>query len=179
MRPRCSTATSSSSISNIAYSLLGLVIEEASGVPYKRLRSPSTIVDRVGLRNTGPDLDPARLDEYATGYTSLDYAETRIPIEHIDTAAMASATGFYSTAADVVRYAFVSLPRRRSPDLGRVETIDARIEWKVDGTDSSYGSGLAVATIGTRRVLGHGGGLSRAHHSHLLRPGRQAGRRGP
>ena len=143
--------------SNIAYSLLGLVVEEASGVPYKRYVTEH-IVDRVGLQNTGPDLDPARLDEYATGYTSLDYAETRIPIEHIDTAAMASATGFYSTAADVVRYAschFLGDDRLISDESKR---LMQRIEWKVDGTDSSYGLGLAVATIGTRRVLGHGGG---------------------
>ena len=143
--------------SNVAYSLLGLIIEEATGVAYRTYVSEH-IVDRLGLADTGPELDPSRLDQYATGYTALGYGDTRIPIEHIDTGAMAAATGFYSTATDVVRYVsghFFGDERLVSDESKR---LMQRIEWKVDGTDSSYGLGFAVATIGGRRVLGHGGG---------------------
>ena len=34
-----------------------------------------------------------------------------------------------------------------------------RTEWAVAGTDSWYGLGLSIAEIGTRRVVGHGGGF--------------------
>ena len=71
---------------------------------------------------------------------------------------MASATGFYSTASDVVRYASAHFP-----DDDRLVNDDAkrllqRTEWEVEGTDTSYGLGFGDRTIGDRRVLGHGGG---------------------
>jgi CubicO group peptidase (beta-lactamase class C family) len=43
--------------SNIAYSLLGSVIEAASGQPYNTYVTEQIVV-RLGLRNTGPELDP-------------------------------------------------------------------------------------------------------------------------
>lgn len=90
--------------SNIAYGLLGLVVAAAAGEPYNDyvLRE---VVQRLGLTRTGPELDPGRADEYATGYTALSYADERLPIEHVDTRAMSAATGFYGTAEDVCRYA--------------------------------------------------------------------------
>ncbi|MDX6230157.1 MAG: hypothetical protein QOI76_3547, partial [Frankiales bacterium] len=89
--------------SNIGYSLLGAVIEQASGEPYNAYVR-GHVVDLLGLEDTGPELDPARLGDYAPGYSALSYAASRVRLEHVDTRAMASATGFYSTAADVVRY---------------------------------------------------------------------------
>ena len=62
------------------------------------------IVERLDLGNTGPELDTTRETEYAAGYSALTYAAERQPIEHVDTAAMSSATGFYSTAEDLCRY---------------------------------------------------------------------------
>ena len=72
---------------------------------------------------------------------------------------MASATGFYSTACDVVRYAaahFHGDDRLITDDTKRQMQ---RTEWPVEGTGGTeYGLGLAISTIGERRVLGHGGG---------------------
>ncbi|MFN8021651.1 MAG: serine hydrolase domain-containing protein [Acidimicrobiales bacterium] len=144
--------------SNIGYSLLGMVIAEASGRPYNSYVAEEVVV-RLGLRNTGPELDPSRAHEYAGGHAALDYADARLPIEHVDTHAMASATGFYSTASDVVRYAaahFHGDDRLLSDDSKRQMQ---KTEWEVEGTGgTSYGLGFAISTIGTRRVLGHGGG---------------------
>ncbi len=90
--------------SNVGYSLLGLAIENASGLSYAeycRLR----IVEPLGLTRTGAEYDPARAGEYAAGHTGLLLGETeRLVIEHVDTRAMASATGFYSTAEDLTVY---------------------------------------------------------------------------
>jgi CubicO group peptidase (beta-lactamase class C family) len=144
--------------SNIAYSLLGMVIEQASGQPYSAYVDEH-IVRRLQLTDTGPELDPARSSEYATGYSALGYADHRVPIDHIETGAMASATGFFSTASDVVRYAsahFMGDDRLLSDEAKRQMQ---RTEWEVEGTaGTQYGLGFAIATIGTRRVLGHGGG---------------------
>ena len=65
----------------------------------------TAILDKLGLRNTGPELDEARLSEYAGGHSSLSSWTERQVIPHIDTHAMAAATGFYSTAEDMVRFA--------------------------------------------------------------------------
>ena len=143
--------------SNIGYSLLGLIIEAVTGTSYHD-HVREHVVDRLGLTNTGPELDPARLGEYATGYSSLSYAERRLPIDHVDTGAMASATGFFSTAHDVVHYLaahFHGDDRLLTDDSKRQMQ---RTEWKVEGGETEYGLGFAIQKIGDRRVLGHGGG---------------------
>jgi CubicO group peptidase (beta-lactamase class C family) len=116
------------------------------------------IVDRLGLRDTGADLDPARRDEYAAGHTALGYGARRITIDHVDTGAMAAATGVYSTARDLVTYASAHFA-----DDERLLGVAAKRQmqhagWRVEGTESEYGFGVEVTTIGQRRVLGHGGG---------------------
>lgn len=152
--------------SNIGYSLLGMVIAAATGQPYNTYVTEH-VVERLGLERTGPELDPSRIDEYAGGHASLDYADTRLPIEHIDTHSMASATGFYSTATDMVRYAaahFLGDERLLSDDSKR---LMHKTEWEVEGTGTSYGLGFAIATVGGRRLFGHGGGypghITRTH----------------
>ena len=143
--------------SNVGYSLLGIVVERTSGRSYADYVDEH-IVDRLGLEDTGPEYAPARAAEYAGGHSALSYGTARIPLDHIDTGAMASATGFYSTARDVVRYAsahFVDDDRLVDGDSKR---LLQRTEWSVTGTDTEYGLGFGVSTIGDRRVLGHGGG---------------------
>jgi CubicO group peptidase (beta-lactamase class C family) len=144
--------------SNIGFSLLGLVIEAASGQSYNTYVTDN-VVAPLGLQNTGPELDPERATQYSTGYSALTYSDRRIPIDHIDTGAMSAATGFYSTASDVVRYVaahFLGDERLLTDNSKRQMQ---RTEWKVEGTESSYALGFAVARLGGRRVLGHGGGF--------------------
>ncbi len=143
--------------SNVGYSLLGLVIEAASGQRYHDYVAEH-VVARLGLTDTAPEYDPARADDYAAGHSALAYGDRRLVIDHIDTGAMASATGFAATASDVVRYAsahFLGDDRLLTDDSKRMMQ---RTEWDVAGTDTEYGLGLAVSMIGKRRVLGHGGG---------------------
>jgi CubicO group peptidase (beta-lactamase class C family) len=145
--------------SNIGYSLLGQIVERAGGQPYADYVDEH-IIEPLGLADTGPELDPGRADEFVTGYSSLALGDRRLPIEPADTRAMASATGFYSTATDVVRYAAAHFPgddRLLSDDSKRVMQ---HAHWAVEGAGAtSYGLGFAIADIGGRRVLGHGGGF--------------------
>ena len=143
--------------SNIGYSLLGLIIEQASGTPFREYIAEH-IIGPLGLGDTGADLDVGRHGDYAAGHTALAYAETRLPIEHIDTGAMSSATGLYSTASDLVRYAaahFEGDDRLVGADAKRQMQHG---QWKIDGMEAEYGLGFEIATIGGRRLLGHGGG---------------------
>ena len=143
--------------SNVGFSLLGLIVEAASGQPYNAYVHEH-IVERLGLADTGPEYVPGRSGDYAAGHSALSYAPQRLTIDHINTHAMASATGFYSTASDLVRYMAAHFPgddRLVGDDSKRMMQ---RVEWAVKGTETSYGLGFGISDIGRRRVFGHGGG---------------------
>jgi CubicO group peptidase (beta-lactamase class C family) len=144
--------------SNMGYTLLGLVIEAGTGRGYaEQLRTD--VLDRLGLRDTGPELDPARVGEYAVGYSALAYAEKRVPIDHVDTRAMAAATGFFATASDLVTYFsahFLGSDLLLTDDSKRLMQHGS---WSVDSGEDRYGLGLSVTTIGERTLIGHGGGF--------------------
>jgi CubicO group peptidase (beta-lactamase class C family) len=143
--------------SNIGFSLLGAIIEQASGASYGQYVQEH-IVDALGLRDTGPEYEPSRAHDYASGYSAFAYADKRVPIEHVDTRAMASATGFYSTAGDVVRYfsAHFLSDERLLTDASKRRMQQALWDTGVD--NRSYGLGLAISTLRGRTVIGHGGG---------------------
>ncbi|GAA3081738.1 CubicO group peptidase (beta-lactamase class C family) [Kribbella aluminosa] len=144
--------------SNIGYGLLGLVVEAVSGMSYNAFVQTS-IVDKLGLSDLGPELDPARLAEYAAGYSALVYADTRVPIEHVDTRALAAATGFFGNARDLVTYFSAHLPGD-----DRLLTDKSKREMQhplwVTGSDEKgrYGLGMGISKVGDRDVFGHGGG---------------------
>lgn len=107
---------------NVGYGLLGLVIGAASRQDYRSYMR-SNVIEPLGLPDTGPDLD-GRAARLATGYGALAVAgepytlERRTVIEHVDTGAMDAATGFYSTARDMVRFLSAHLlpaPEDQSP----------------------------------------------------------------
>lgn len=146
--------------SNIGYALLGLVVAAATGRPWADVVR-AQVVEPLGLSSTAPDLasgDPLA-DRVATGYTSLAYAEHRVPVAQVGTGAMAAATGFCSTAGDLVRYVSA---HAEGDDRLLGETSRRRMQhdwWDVDGADGeAYGLGLGLSTVGGRRLVGHGGG---------------------
>ena len=155
--------------SNVGYGLLGQVIEAASGTSYAEFLKRE-VVDRLGLQHTGPELDVSRADECAAGYSSLAYAPARIPIDHVDTGALAAATGFFSTAEDMCRYASAHFLGDQRLLTDRSKRLMQRTEWKVEGSDSHYGLGFAIQEIGGRRLVGHGGGYPGHSTRTLLDP---------
>jgi CubicO group peptidase (beta-lactamase class C family) len=144
--------------SNIGYGVVGLVIEAVSGQSYSDYVLEH-VVGRLGLRDTGPELDASRGDEYAVGYSTLEALDRRLPIDPVDTRALASATGFWSTAEDLCRYAagHVLGDERLLSDASKRRM--QRGEWEVEGTDDRYGLGFGIHKIGERRMIGHGGGF--------------------
>jgi len=143
--------------SNVGFSLLGAVVAAASGRSYAD-QLQVAVLDPLGLGATSPDIDPGDAADHATGYTGLGYASERVPFDHIATGSMAAATGFSSTAADLVRWAaahFQGDERILSDDAKRQMQ---RTEWSVEGA-SEYGLGIEVGTVGERRVVGHSGGF--------------------
>lgn len=144
--------------SNIGYALLGLIVEAATGTSWAdALRAG--VLDPLGLDSTSADLEPGSVgsDRIATGYTSLAYADVRVPIDQVSTGAMAAATGVCSTAEDLLRYVSAHTDDRLLSAATRRQMQHAG--WEVGGTPGeSYGLGFAVSTVGERRLVGHGGG---------------------
>ena len=146
---------------NVGYSLLGLAIEHASGRSYHDYVR-AEIIQPLGLADTGPELTPDVAERFAAGHTGLiDGAEPREAIGHIDTRGMAPATGFYSTAADLVRYAAAHFHGAEELITDSSKRLIQRDESTVvvRGVEQgTYGLGMDVTTIGDRRLVGHSGG---------------------
>jgi CubicO group peptidase (beta-lactamase class C family) len=144
--------------SNIGYALLGLVIEAASSMPYREYVR-RRIIDRLGLRDTGPETDDLARARLVTGYTKPRLGLPRRPLPDVTTGALAPATGFYSTAADLCRYATAHCfgDGALLSDAAKREMQQAY--WAVEQSDGRYGLGFEVTTVGERRMIGHGGGF--------------------
>ena len=145
---------------NIGYSLLGLIIGKAAGRTYHEYMR-NAIIDPLGLRNTGPELDDARLSEYAGGHSGLASWSERQVIPHIDTHAMAAATGFYSTAEDMVQFASAHVfgDQRLISDRSKHEM--QRPVWtglSPDAPQDGYGYGTTVRHYDGHHMVGHSGG---------------------
>lgn len=147
--------------SNVGYSLLGLVIEAVAGTGYvEHLRS--AVVEPLGLTRTGAEYDPARAEEYAAGHTALlDADDRRERIEHVDTAAMAAATGFFSTAREMTSYGaahFFGDERLLSDASKRIIQRQESVVSAYGTELGRYGVGMDLHTFGERDVVGHSGG---------------------
>lgn len=144
--------------SNVGYSLLGQIVEAVSGSTYAEYVA-ANILEPLGMAHTTPEYDEAA-GPHAVGYTSLAYGDKRVPIDHIRTGAMASATGFSSTAEDLCRFAaahFSGDDRLLDEDAQRTMRHSW---WEVgDPAKRHYGLGLGVTQCGERRLVGHSGGF--------------------
>ncbi len=144
--------------SNMAYALLGLVIEQVTGRPFEEVIGEQ-ILGPLGLSDTGPELAPERRDEFAAGHSALSYATERTVIDHVDTAALGPATGFFSTATELASFYSALLPgddRLLSDDLSR--QLRHRV-WDVKDAEWGYALGVSLNRVGEHELFGHGGGF--------------------
>ncbi|AFZ69540.1 serine hydrolase domain-containing protein [Deinococcus peraridilitoris] len=146
--------------SNMGYSLLGLIIEVASGQTYEDYVA-AHITGPLALTNLGPELPQGRESELAAGHSGrLAGNDPRRVLPSSDTRAMAAATGFYGTAEDVTAYLAAHA-------LGRVELLTDASRRLMQRKESEisrpvkrwYGLGFMVEEIGERTVVGHSGGF--------------------
>ena len=142
--------------SNLAYALLGTVVERVSGIAYtdyvrQRLLEP------VGLGRVSFEAEPPA----AKGYLAQPYADGVWDTIGVETGAWASAGQLWGTASDVCRWgAFLADPDESvlasssAEEMRTVQVIDDHERWL-----SGYGLGLALRRDGERILAGHSGSM--------------------
>jgi CubicO group peptidase (beta-lactamase class C family) len=142
--------------SNLAFALLGIVIERITGqlyADYVRER----LLDPLGLtRMSFVPEQPA-----AKGYVSQPYADGVWQAVDVDTGAWASAGQLWGTVGDLCRWgAFLADPdeailsKKSAEEMRTVQVIDEHDRWL-----SGYGLGLQLRRDGDRILAGHGGSM--------------------
>jgi CubicO group peptidase (beta-lactamase class C family) len=142
--------------SNLAFALLGIVVERASGMPYadyvrQRLFEP------LGLRRTTFDPEPPA----AVGYLVEEYVEGVAVEAGVETGGWISAGQMWGTVRDLCRWAaFLADPdesvlaRSTVEEMRTVQTIDDHVRWT-----GGYALGLGLRRDGERILAGHGGSM--------------------
>jgi D-alanyl-D-alanine carboxypeptidase len=147
--------------SNHGYGLLGLAIEQITGESYVDWVARE-IVAAAGLEETSPDAQvlPARV-KLAKGHSAKQPLGQRVAIDvGMSTHALASATGFVSTAADLARFFGSLAPDARSSVLSAASRREmTRRQWRSEHDSGArwYGLGTIAATTGAWDHVGHSG----------------------
>jgi CubicO group peptidase (beta-lactamase class C family) len=142
--------------SNLAFALLGIVVERASGIPYAHYVQEKLLTP-LGLERTSFDpVEPA-----ATGYVVLPYVEGAWEQAPVETGAWIAAGQMWGTVRDLCTWAsFLGAPdesvlsRASVEEMRTVQTIDDHVRWS-----SGYGLGLGLLRDGDRILAGHGGSM--------------------
>ena len=141
--------------SNLAYALLGQVVEQASGVPFERYVE-ERLLQPVGLDHTGwhPER-PAR------GYWIDPYADVAEREPEVEMGGTNAAGGLWSTPSDLVRWgAFLADPDPevlRPESAAQMPVVQAMVDR--DGWTMGHGLGLQLWRRGERVYAGHTGGF--------------------
>jgi CubicO group peptidase (beta-lactamase class C family) len=142
--------------SNLAFALLGIVVERVSGMAYQdyirdRLFEPVGLT-RVTFEPTPP---------VAKGYLAQPYADGVWDTVGVETGAWASAGQLWGTAGDICRWgAFLADPDESvlasstAEEMRTVQVITDHERWQ-----AGYGLGLGLHRDGDRIFAGHGGSM--------------------
>ncbi len=145
--------------SNLGFGLLGLVVPAVTGEPYDDWVARE-VVAAAGLAETAPDLPAANAAPLATGHAGkLPLGRRAIP-GHNPTHALAAATGFVATAADLARFFAQLDPAAPASVLSRASRREmTRRHWRLPHTeaDRHYGLGTIGGAVGGGAVFGHSG----------------------
>jgi CubicO group peptidase (beta-lactamase class C family) len=142
--------------SNLAYGLLGHVVETVTGRDWEDVVR-ERVLEPLGMSRTG--LTPA--SDRAHGYQVDPYRGTTTEEPLFTLNATAPLGGLWSTVSDLARYAaYVAAPDGRVVAPETVEEMcRPLIMTDVDGWSGAYGLGFGMGRRGDRVYVGHGGAM--------------------
>jgi CubicO group peptidase (beta-lactamase class C family) len=148
--------------SNHGYGLLGFVIEAIAGESYASYITRE-IIEPLGLRETAPDIGFPHTTPLALGHgTKLPLGRRFVIPPDPPTHALAAATGFVSTAADLVRFFAQIAPTARGSLLTAVSRREMiRRQWRDPHASNErwYGLGIISGAVADWQWFGHAGGF--------------------
>ncbi|WP_407320642.1 serine hydrolase domain-containing protein [Isoptericola halotolerans] len=155
--------------SNLAYGLLGLAVEAVTGTPYAE-HVRSDLLDPLGLTDTHPELEESLERRAVVGHSAptlaepglpARFADGRLPVAATTTGALAAATGFCSTAHDLVRWAAAHGEGSGllGPTMRRLLQRAESVVERPGAPRREYGLGFEAREIAGHRVVGHSGGF--------------------
>jgi CubicO group peptidase (beta-lactamase class C family) len=148
--------------SNHGYGLAGLVIEAVSGAPYRDWIRQA-IIEPARLEETEPDMPVALSVPVACGHSGKLPLGRRVVIPGDNpTNALASATGFVSTARDLARWFAQLDPAAEESVLTAASRREmTRRHWRYPHTslERYYGLGVVSGETAEWEWFGHSGGF--------------------
>ncbi|HKN64036.1 MAG TPA: serine hydrolase domain-containing protein, partial [Gaiellaceae bacterium] len=142
--------------SNLAFALLGIVVERVSGMPYMDYVREQ-LFEPVGLTRLSFEPEPPA----ATGYVGQPYADGVWNAVHVETGAWASAGQLWGTVGDLCRWgAFLADPdeavlaKKSAEEMRTVQVIAEHERWL-----AGYGLGMILRRDGERILAGHTGSM--------------------
>jgi CubicO group peptidase (beta-lactamase class C family) len=148
--------------SNHGYGLAGLVIAAVTGTPYCSWIKQA-IIDAAGLEETEPDMPVAESVPIARGHSAKCPLGRRVIIPGDNpTNALASATGFVSTARDLAHWFSQLDPAARESVLSvpsRREMVRRQWRYPHSSIERYYGLGTMSGKTAEWEWFGHSGGF--------------------
>lgn len=148
--------------SNHGFALAGLVIEAVAGEPYAEYVQRE-IVDAAGLTETTPDVPLPPGAKFARGHSGRILLGRRVVYPgEASTHALAAATGFVGTAADLARFFAQLAPNAKRSVLSVASRREmARRQWRALHIpfESHYGQGTISGSLDGWEWFGHSGGF--------------------
>lgn len=142
--------------SNLGFALLGELVSRQRGVSWAQAVQ-AEVLEPLGMRDT----TPRPRSPHATGYAVHPWADVLLPEPEHDAVAMAPAGQFWSTSADLARWA-VFLAGDTAGVLDPATVAEMREPAIVDDGDAwtgGFGLGLQLTRVGGRRLAGHTGSM--------------------
>ena len=144
--------------SNLAYTIVGMVIEEVTGQSWAEYLQEN-IFDPLGMTSSSVDKEDARM---ATGYSRRQLDGSRQVIPFVSARGMAAATGLTSTVEDMARFVSAQFRQGLRGDDQLLSTASLREMHRVRMLENSWtqgqGIGFSVNRIDGKLYVGHGGG---------------------
>jgi CubicO group peptidase (beta-lactamase class C family) len=142
--------------SNLAFALLGIVVERVSGTPYREFVE-ERLFRPVGLARTSFDPDASA----APGYLVKPFVEGVWDEPPVETGAWIAAGQLWGTVGDLCRWAaFLADPdesvltRSSAEEMRTIQSMADHVRWT-----AGYGLGLQLMRDGERIVAGHTGSM--------------------
>ncbi|MEV0156569.1 serine hydrolase domain-containing protein [Micromonospora sp. NPDC050686] len=142
--------------SNLAYGLLGGVLEAVTGTPWFALLR-ERLLEPLGLRRTTYQAT----EPFARGYVVHPFHDTLREEPRTDAGAMAPAGQLWSTATDLARWAaFLADPDPAVLAPGTLTEMCVPVAINdLDSWRGGHGLGIELYRVGDRVYVGHGGSM--------------------